>query len=223
MPGLVGGDLGQGGADGRIGGARVLLGGEDGGDGLAHAPFAHGADGERGQARAHVDPVADREPPRRHRLAGVGSGEREAELGVADLVEGGPVRAREQIGGRAGREEREGEARERGHRRVLQERVRGPGRGERGALDGVETVHRGIARARRARAPRGCPPEDRSRARRMIVDQVGAAAADAPLVVDHVAALAGHSSVPASTTALASMVGPPLSVPASVQPFLSRT
>jgi hypothetical protein len=88
VPGLVGGDLGEGGADSGIRGARELLGRDDGRDRLAHAALLNAVRGERRQAGVDVDPVAYREWPRRDGLAGVGASQREAELGVADLVEG---------------------------------------------------------------------------------------------------------------------------------------
>ena len=129
-------------------------------DRLADAPFERrlGRDGR--QVRVDVDRRGDRQPRRLHVMAHVGGGEREAELGVADLVHARRVRVAHEIGGRAEREELHREARERRHRRVLEEPVARPRLAERAPRGGGERVDLG-ARERRASTPALAAPQIR--------------------------------------------------------------
>ena len=99
----------------------------------------------------------DRERPRHgqrrrlHALPEVGRRERQAELGVTYLVDGGGVGVAHQIGRGAEREELHREPRERSHRGVLEEAVARPRLRERAPRGGG---HLGDAGARPARQER---------------------------------------------------------------------
>src|SRR5690606_33504530 len=82
--------------------------------------------------------LRDRERPRSDGLASVAAREGEAILRVADLVERGGVRARDEARRRAEREQREREPRERRDGRVLDRRLREPMRRESRAGGGID-------------------------------------------------------------------------------------
>ncbi len=89
-----------------------------------------------------------RERAWRHHLSCIRRRQAEAKPGVPDLVEGSMMRSGDQLGGRSDGEERQGEPRERRHRRVLEEAVRRPCLRQGSAFAGGE-----------ARRPRGRSPE----------------------------------------------------------------
>ncbi len=181
-------DARERGPDRRILGAGELLRGDHRRHRLADAPLHHRAHGELREPCADAYPAPQREGPRPQLPARVGRRQREAEPGVRDLVERGLVRRTDQIRRRASREQLQREPRERGHRRVLEERRRGPGLRQRRAIVGGETLQpRAVAPVAPRRRPGGGLERSELRAVRGAVRPAAGPADDQ---VHHVAAVA---------------------------------